>query len=206
MNTNTQDTNPAVAETVKPKMDAKALTKAIDSVLNDMNNVNDRLHVVAVGAMMHYEAHNDPCFIERLLRGLHKAVYREGIILWYRTYCPAVISEKTGVLSVKPGKAGDTVEKIELQPFNTDAAFKMPWFEMAAVQEAMAKAPKSIDDYEKKASGFKSSIISSINRQHKDGLITDAEKDEQLAWAQRIVVQVPARLAVVQPGTSTVAA
>lgn len=120
----------------------KEINTRIANVKRFTNKWNQYIHETAVMIMEHAvgEGSGDCSRAFNLYNAMGSARRREFLILWFQRYSPIKIQPTT---DDKPGKAYFRKEKSkEYNPFNIDAAKANPWYSLAELEKADAKAAK----------------------------------------------------------------
>ncbi len=69
-------------------MSGAAIDKGIEDVIARGNTLGKDIHKFAVQALLHAEKHGDPRKVDRLFKGMHKALRPQAFKVWVETYSP----------------------------------------------------------------------------------------------------------------------
>lgn len=69
-------------------MASKAIAAGVAGVIKRSASLGADIHLYAVQALLHAEKHGDPCYIDRLVTGLHAANRPVALKTWVQQYSP----------------------------------------------------------------------------------------------------------------------
>lgn len=116
--------------TLAAKESTKAVNKLIDRAITVITTSHDMVQKAAEAALKHYGQFGDARPMDRLVKGLPKSFYVQGLIFWVKANSPIHWTPKGEVKVYAP-------EDKNFKPLSIQAAVETPWHTMPEAKTSM---------------------------------------------------------------------